>query len=95
MYTNPIEAFAINILKGTNVLPENTIFPEVDPCLLCGEGLYLPQEFLLFKEFTLASCGHIYHQKCLEKHLVNGEVICLNKKCNKVIKTFLSPELRS
>ena len=37
MYTNPIEAFAINILKGTNVLPENTIFPEVDPCLLCVE----------------------------------------------------------
>ena len=24
---------------------------------------------------------------------MNGEAICLNKKCNKVIKTFLSPEL--
>src|SRR6266480_7704796 len=93
MYTNPIEAFAINILKGTNVLPENTVFPEVDPCSLCGEGLYLPREFLPFKEFTLASCEHIYHQKCLEKHLVNGEAICPNKKCNKVIETSLSPEL--
>src|SRR5436190_22520228 len=51
------------------------------------------REFLPFKEFTLASCGYIYHQKCLEKHLVNGEAICPNKKCNKVIKTFLSPEL--
>jgi hypothetical protein len=24
---------------------------------------------------------------------VNGEVICPNKECNKVIETFLSPEL--
>src|SRR3954452_8655138 len=95
MYTNPIEAFAINILKSTNVLSENTVFPEVDPCSLCGEGFYLPRKFLSFKEFTLASCEHIYHQKCLEKHLVNEEAICPNKKCNKVIKTFLSPELRS
>jgi hypothetical protein len=47
----------------------------------------------LYKEFTLASCEHIFHQKCLEKHLVNGEAICPNKKCNKVIETFLSPEL--
>ncbi|CAG8782968.1 20926_t:CDS:2, partial [Gigaspora rosea] len=69
MYTTPIEALAVNILKRTNVLPKNTVFPEVDPCLLCGKGFYLPREFLLFKEFTLASCGHIYHQKCLEKHL--------------------------
>ncbi|KAF0484859.1 hypothetical protein F8M41_022899 [Gigaspora margarita] len=59
MYTTPIEAFAINILKRTNVLPENTVFPE----------------------------------KCLEKHLVSEELICPNKKCNKVIETFLSPEL--
>ncbi|CAG8721381.1 7655_t:CDS:2 [Funneliformis caledonium] len=74
MYTNPIEAFAINILKNTNVLPENTVFPEVDPYSLCGEGLYLPQKFLPFKEFTLASCGHIYHQKYLEKHLATSSI---------------------
>ncbi|CAG8811130.1 27550_t:CDS:1, partial [Gigaspora margarita] len=86
------EALAVNILKRTNVLPENTVFLKVDPCLLCGEDLYLPQEFLPFKEFTLASCEHIYHQKCLEKHLVSKEAICPNKKCNKVIETFLSPE---
>ncbi|KAF0522138.1 hypothetical protein F8M41_015593 [Gigaspora margarita] len=92
IYTTPIEALAVNILKKTNILPENTVFSEVDPCLLCGEGLYLPQEFLLFKEFTLASCGHIYYQKYLEKHLVSREPICSNKKCNKIIETFLSPE---
>jgi hypothetical protein len=56
MYTTPIKAFAVNILKETNVLSENTAFSEVNPCLLCGEGLYLPWEFLLFKGFTLASC---------------------------------------
>jgi len=32
-------------------------------------------------------------RKWFEKHLVNGEMICPNKKCNKVIKTFLSPKL--
>ena len=41
MYTNPIEAFAINILKSTNVLSENTVFLEIDLCLLYGEGFYL------------------------------------------------------
>src|SRR3954468_19356319 len=93
MYTNPIEAFAINILKRINFLLENTLISEVDTCSLCREGLYLSQKFLPFKEFTLASCEYIYHQKCLEKHLVNEEAICLNKKYNKIIETFLSPEL--
>ena len=54
MYTTLIEAFAINILKGTNILLENTVFPEVDLCSLYREDLYLFQEFLPFKEFTLA-----------------------------------------
>src|SRR5687767_8349003 len=93
MYTNLIEALAINILRKTRVLPENTVFPEVDPCTLCEEDLYSPREIVSFKEFTLALCGDIFHQKCLKKYLVNGEAICPNKKCNKVIETFLSPEL--
>jgi hypothetical protein len=60
---------------------------------LCGEEL-LSNLSDPIKEFTLASCGHIFHQKCLEKHLVNGEIIlCPNKECNKVIETFLSPDL--
>src|SRR3954453_16614956 len=41
----------------------------------------------------LASCGHIFHQKCLEKYLVNGEARCSNKDCNRDIETFLSPDL--
>ncbi|KAF0459369.1 ATP dependent DNA helicase [Gigaspora margarita] len=93
IYITPIKALAVNILKRTNILLENTVFPEVDPCLLCREDFYLPWEFLPFKEFILASCRYIYHQKCLEKHLVSKEAICPNKKCNKVIETFLSPKL--
>ncbi|POG78429.1 hypothetical protein GLOIN_2v1536682, partial [Rhizophagus irregularis DAOM 181602=DAOM 197198] len=43
--------------------------------------------------FTLASCGHIFHQKCLKKYLVNKEARCPNKNCNRDIETFLSPDL--
>src|SRR4051794_20460622 len=44
-------------------------------------------------------CGHIFHQKCLEEYLVNGEArcgpfrTCPNKDCNRDIETFLSPDL--
>ena len=88
-----IIALAINILKlSPGTLARNVQVPKVDPCLLCGEEL-LSNTSDPIKEFTLASCGHIFHQKCLEKHLVNGEAICPNKECNKVIETSLSPEL--
>src|SRR5438045_1992138 len=88
-----IIALAINILKlSPGTLARNVQVPKVDPCLLCGEEL-LSNTSDPIKEFTLASCGHIFHQKCLEKHLVNGEAICPNKECNEVIETSLSPEL--
>ena len=66
--------------------------------MLCGEEL-LSNSSDPIKEFTLASCGHIFHQKCFEKYLVNGEArcgpfrTCPNKDCNKDIETFLSPDL--
>jgi hypothetical protein len=48
MYITPIKTFAINILKGTNVLSENTVIPEVDIYLLCGEAfIYLRNSYHL------------------------------------------------
>ncbi|CAG8631574.1 13168_t:CDS:1 [Funneliformis mosseae] len=93
MNKSQIIALSINILKSIpETLARNVQIPKVDPCLLCEEEL-LSNSSNPIKEFTLALCGHIFYQKCLEKHLVNGEVICLNKECNKDIETFLSPRL--
>ena len=92
MDKSQIIALSINILKSTpGTLARNVQIPKVNPCLLCGEEL-LSNSSDPIKEFTLASCGHIFHQKCLEKHLVNGEAICPNKGCNKDIETSLTPD---
>ena len=76
----------------TSTLATQISIPDVNPCSLCGKEIYStsnPQ----YKEFTLASYRHIFHQKCLEKYLVNGEARCPNKDCNRDIETFLSPDL--
>ncbi|GBB87102.1 hypothetical protein RclHR1_13560007 [Rhizophagus clarus] len=85
-----IVALAKNILRYTSTLATHISIPEVNPCSLCGKEIY---SHPYYKEFTLASCGHIFHQKCLEKYRVNGEARCPNKDCNKDIETFLSLDL--
>ena len=90
-----IEALAINIVSKANALPspsENINIPKVDPCPICGNDIYT-LELAVIKEFTLASCGHIFHQKCLEEHLVDGESSCPYDGCNRDIETFLSRDL--
>ncbi|CAG8475015.1 4126_t:CDS:2 [Ambispora gerdemannii] len=78
-----IVALAKNILRMTSTLATHISIPDVNPCSLCGKEIYSLASNPLYKEFTLASCGHIFHQKCLERYLMNGEAICPNKKCNK------------
>src|SRR5207248_215494 len=85
-----IVALAKNILRYTSTLATHISIPDVNPCSLCGKEIYSASN-PPYKEFTLASCGHIFHQKCLEKYLVNGEARCPNKDCNRDIETFLSP----
>ncbi|UZO02220.1 uncharacterized protein OCT59_020710 [Rhizophagus irregularis] len=90
-----IEALAINIVSKANALPsssENTSIPKVDPCPICGNDIYT-LELSVIKEFTLASCGHIFHQKCLKEYLVDGESSCPYDGCNRDIETFLSWDL--
>ncbi|CAI2194750.1 938_t:CDS:2, partial [Funneliformis geosporum] len=45
-------------------------YPDVNPCLLCGKEIYSALNSP-YKEFTLALCKYIFHQKYLEKYLVN------------------------
>src|SRR6266498_2172209 len=90
-----IEALTINIASKANTLPspsENINIPKVDSCPICGNDIYT-LELAVIKEFTLASCGHIFHQKCLKEHLVDGESSCPYDGCNRDIKTFLSRDL--
>ncbi|CAI2196793.1 17934_t:CDS:1 [Funneliformis geosporum] len=94
-----IVALAKNILRYTSTLATHINIPDVNPCSLCEKDIYSLASNPQYKEFTLASCGHIFHQKCLEKYLVDGEVrcgpfrACPNKDCNRDIETFLSPDL--
>ena len=90
-----IKALAINIVSKANALPspsENTNIPKVDPCPICGDVIYTLEQDII-KEFTLASCGHIFHQKCLEEYLVDGESSCPYDGCNRDIETYLSRDL--
>src|SRR5437868_6958515 len=87
-----IVALAKNILRYTSTLATHISIPDVNPCSLCGKEIYSASS-PPYKEFTLASCRHIFHQKCFEKYLVNGEARCPNKDCNRDIETFLSPDL--
>ncbi|GBB90082.1 hypothetical protein RclHR1_16980004 [Rhizophagus clarus] len=89
-------ALAKNILRFTSTLATHINIPDVNPCSLCGKEVYSLASNSSYKEFTLALCGHIFHQKCLEKYLVNREArcgpfrTCPNKDCNRNIETFLS-----
>src|SRR5581483_7536881 len=86
-----IEALAINIVSKANRSGENSNIPIVDPCPICGDDIYTLEQDII-KEFTLASCGHIFHQQCLEEYLVDGETSCPFDGCNRNIETFLSPD---
>ncbi|GBC02836.1 hypothetical protein RclHR1_04850004 [Rhizophagus clarus] len=90
-----IKALAINIVSKANALlffSENTSIPKVDLYPICGNNIYM-LELDIIKEFTLASCRHIFHQKCFEEYLVDCESSCPFDGCNRNIKTFLSPDL--
>ena len=67
-----IVALAKNIFRMTSTLATHIGIPNVNPCSLCGKEIYSLALNPSYKEFTLALCGYIFHQKCLEKYLVNG-----------------------
>ncbi|CAG8625248.1 2443_t:CDS:2 [Ambispora gerdemannii] len=44
------------------ILNYNVEVPKLDPCQLCGQE-FIPHPASEIKEFTMASCGCLYHQK--------------------------------
>ncbi|CAG8854046.1 13305_t:CDS:2, partial [Gigaspora margarita] len=64
-----IVALTKNILHFTGTLATHISIPDVNPYLLYGKEIYSLVPNPSYKEFTLASCGHIFHQKYLKKYL--------------------------
>ncbi|CAJ0769387.1 2545_t:CDS:2, partial [Entrophospora sp. SA101] len=68
-----LRSLALNILK--NSYPESIAssieIPELEPCSICNEELFLHQ---LKKSFTVLTCGHIFHRLCLENNRENTTI---------------------
>nr|CAG8459618.1 56_t:CDS:2 [Entrophospora candida] len=69
----------MNILK--NGYPESIAssieIPELEPCAICNEEIFL---HLFKKSFTVLTCGHVFHCLCLE-NIRETLPICPSKNC--------------
>ncbi|KAF0529907.1 hypothetical protein F8M41_012522 [Gigaspora margarita] len=83
-----LQNFALNILKETkHDAVQNTEVTELPPCKLCENKILSVN----FESFTILSCGHIYHRKCIEKKfLLTTENKCPLSDCNKIIDPVVS-----
>ena len=92
MDTKQVLTLAINILNTHNktILASGIYILKVNPCILCKGEIIGSQPYGPIKEFTMATCGCIYH---LERYLVNcGKAVCPNWDCKgREIETFISP----
>ncbi|CAJ0844322.1 6301_t:CDS:2 [Entrophospora sp. SA101] len=74
-----LRSLALNILK--NGYPESIAssieIPELEPCSICNEEIFL---HLFKKSFTVLTCGHIFHRLCLENNRENT-ITCPGKNC--------------
>src|SRR6266542_239487 len=71
MDKSPITTLSLNLLSTDSRIHSSGIhIPEMKPCILCKQMFTIhPDEPI--KEFTMATCGCLYHQKCLEGFLLN------------------------
>jgi len=71
MDKSQIITLALNILSTNSAIRTSDVnIPEMKPCILCKEK-FIPHPDGPIKEFTMASCGCIFHQKCFEGHLLD------------------------
>src|SRR5437016_10599202 len=96
MDTKQVLTLTINILNTHNktILASGIYIPKVNPCILCKGEIIGSQPYGPIKEFTVITCGCIYHQMCLERDLIkrHSKAICPNWDCKgREIKTSISP----
>ncbi|CAB4376270.1 unnamed protein product [Rhizophagus irregularis] len=100
MDKSQIIALALNILNTNSCVRDSGIhIPKMKPCNLCEQEL-ITQPDGLIKEFTMVSCGCLFHQKCLEEYLLTRAkeksiITCPSWECARDIETFISPDLFS
>ncbi|KAF0517996.1 hypothetical protein F8M41_016839 [Gigaspora margarita] len=100
MATNPtlqniacLETLALNILKisSPEKIASDINIPELDPCWLCNQELFL---YEIKKPITLLICGHLYHCNCIESSIKINST-CSRSDCNKEIESIVVSMLGS
>src|SRR6266536_730132 len=99
MNKSQITTLALNLLSMNSLIRSTGIhIPEMKPCILCKQKFIShPDEPI--KEFTMATCGCLYHQKCLEGFLLNvaktrAKLSCPNWDCKgREIETLITQDL--
>ena len=99
MNKSQITTLALNLLSTDSRIRSAGIYiPGMKPCILCKQKLIShPDEPI--KEFTMTTCGCLYHQKCLEGYLLNiakirAKLSCPNWDCKgREIKTLIIQDL--
>ncbi|RGB28442.1 hypothetical protein C1646_767791 [Rhizophagus diaphanus] len=99
MNKSQITNLALNLLSTDSRIRSAGIYiPGMKPCILCKQKLIShPDEPI--KEFTMATCGCLYHQKCLEGLLLNiaktrAKLSCPNWDCKgREIETLITQDL--
>ena len=99
MNKSQITTLALNLLSTDSRIRSSGIhIPEMKPCILCKQKFTIhPDEPI--KEFTMTTCGCLYHQKCLEGFLLNvaktrAKLSCPNWDCKgREIETLITQDL--
>ncbi|RHZ82911.1 hypothetical protein Glove_103g254 [Diversispora epigaea] len=88
-----LETFALNILKDSSPekIASNINIPELDPCSLCNQELFL---FEIKNPITILVCGHIYHRDCIETS-IKKRSICPKPDCKKEVESTVDSMLGS
>src|ERR1043166_2284037 len=86
MDKSQIITLALNLLGTDSMIRSTGIrIPKMKPCILCKQKFTIhPDEPI--NEFTMATCGCLYHQKCLEGYILNiaktrANLTCPNWDC--------------
>ncbi|CAG8678059.1 3305_t:CDS:2 [Gigaspora margarita] len=82
-----LEILALNVLKNSSPekIASDINIPELDPCSLCNQELFL---YEIKKPITLLTCGHLYHHNCI-KSSIKISPKCLKPGCMEEIESVV------